>query len=221
MWAMCLLILTLLLTSCAQLLQGDRATWDEERWGEIVPQELDNSCGFSSLLTIMRYHFGDERFDERALFATYIKQASVEQLKRALDDGASLPELGALADSLGYIVRQHMFTLEELEHIVSFVPVLVYLEIGRFRHFAVVRGMNKEVVWLADPARGNVYHTRKSFLAEWRTPEAFRDRWTHPGGLIIIRPEGEGTFRLSLLKEPTLGFPSSFHELRRQMIMEK
>ena len=110
MRSMCLLISTLLLASCVQVLQGDRATWDEERWGEIVPQELDNSCGLSSLLTIMRHHFGDERFDEQALLAAYIKQASDEQLKRAMDDGVSLPELGALADSLGYIVTELLQT---------------------------------------------------------------------------------------------------------------
>lgn len=209
-------IVALLLVSC-HAVQGGRATWDEERWGEIETQELDNSCALASLLTIMRHHFGDQRFDERALLAKYVEQASEEALARAMREGVSLLELETLAKYVGYKTVRKMFTLEELERVVTIVPVLVYLEIGALRHFAVVRGMSADVVWLADPARGNVYHSRKRFLAEWRIPEVFRGQWTHPGGLMIMRQEG--TFKLELLKEPIAKLPSSFFELRRQMII--
>lgn len=210
-------IAMMFLVSCSHMTQGGRATWDEERWGEIEAQQLDNSCGLASLLTIMRYHFGDMRFDERALLAKYVDRASDEALQRAMHDGVSLLELEALAQSVGYKTVRKMFTLEELERVVTIVPVLVYLEIGDLRHFAVVRGINEEIVWLADSARGNVYHSRKQFLTEWRTPEIFRKEWTYPGGLIVM---GQGEeFNLELLKEPTSKIPSSFFELRRQMVI--
>lgn len=209
-------ITALLFVSC-HAVQGGRATWDEERWGEIETQELDNSCAVASLLTIMRHNFGDQRFDERALLAKYVEQASEEALARAMREGVSLLELETLAKSVGYKTVRKMFTLEELERVVTIVPVLVYLEIGSLRHFAVVRGMSADVVWLADPARGNVYHTREQFLGEWRTPEALRGQWTYPGGLIVMRQEGE--FNLNLLREPASKLPSSFFELRRQMII--
>jgi predicted double-glycine peptidase len=211
------LIAMLLFISCSQTIQGGRATWDEERYGEIEPQQLDNSCGLASLLTIMRYQFGDTRFDERALLGKYIEQASGEALEKALRQGMSILEIEALVQSIGYTTKRKMFTLEELENTVTAVPVLVYLEIGTLRHFAVVRGMSEEVVWLADPARGNVYHSRQQFLAEWRTPEVLRKEWTHPGGLIIVRQEGK--FDLNLLKKPISQLPSSFFELRRLMII--
>ena len=36
---------------------NDPWTWEEVRFGGIVEQGLDNSCGLASLLTIMRSHF--------------------------------------------------------------------------------------------------------------------------------------------------------------------
>lgn len=210
-------IVVMFLVSCSRMVSGGRATWDEERWGEIEAQRLDNSCGLASLLTIMRHHFGDLRFDERAMLAKYIEQADSEQLQKAMRDGISLLEIEVLVQSVGYKTARKMFTLDELERTVSFVPVLAYLEIGKFRHFAVIRGMSENIVWLADPARGNVYHSREQFLVEWRTPEALRGQWTRPGGLIVMRQDGK--FNLELLKEPISKIPSSFFELRRQMII--
>ncbi len=209
-------VLTILLASCATV-QENRPTWYEERWGEVVPQALDNSCGLTSLLTVMHHHFGDERFDERSLLGKYIEDATEATLMEAMQNGLSLLELEALARSVGYKTTRQMFSLQELERIVAIVPVIVYLEIGRFRHFAVVRGVNEREVWLADSSRGNVYHSREQFLSEWKTPEALRNEWKHPGGLIIVRPEGE--FVLELLREPAVSLPPSFRELRREMIL--
>lgn len=219
MRALQVLVIGLLMASCTHVVQGARATWDEERWGEVEQQALDNSCGLSSLLTIMRHHFGDDRFDERALLTKYISQASEDALQKAMRDGVSLLEIDALAQSLGYKTVRKMLAFRELERIVSFAPVLVYLEIGDFRHFAVVRGMSREIVWLADPARGNVYHSRNEFLAEWRVPEALKDKWAHPGGLILKR--AEAGLHPAFLKEPTGGLPVSFFELRRQMMIAR
>lgn len=205
------------LISCTHIAQGVRPTWDEERWGEIEQQQLDSSCGLASLLTIMRHHYSDNRFDERSLLGAYISMASDEALKKAMRNGLSFIELEGLARSLGYAVMRKMLTLDALERVVAFVPVLVYLEIGALRHFAVVRGAGKEMVWLADPARGNVYHSRKQFLSEWRVPEALRHEWKNPGGLVIIHPSYPA--RSAFLASPPHGFPPSFFALRRQMLL--
>lgn len=208
-------VIGLMCGSCA-VHHNDKPTWYEERWGEVIPQILDNSCGLTSLLTVMHYHFGDTRYDERSLLGKFIEEASDESLKEAVQNGLTLLELEKLAQSIGYSTRRQVFRLDELERIVSIVPVIVYLEVGRFRHFAVVRGVNDREVWLADSSRGNVYHSHEQFLSEWQTPEALRKEWKHPGGLIIVRPEGE--FTLRLLEEPQAVMPPSFRELRRQML---
>jgi uncharacterized protein len=210
----CVVALFMMFVSCASI-PSTSQTWQDERWGGVKQQTLDNSCGLGSLLTVMHHHYGDSRFDERALLAKYIEHSSEDELLVAMRKGMSMLELEYLGRSVGYKTIRHMFTLDELERMVSVVPVIVYLEIGELRHFAVVRGVNKESVWLADSSRGNVYHSREQFLEEWRTPESLRDQWSRPGGLIIMRKGGK--FALNLLKEPQSAIPPAFRELRRQM----
>lgn len=199
--------------------QDGSNTWLEERWGGVVPQELDYSCGAAALLTIMRHHFGDDRWNERELLRTYIQNASEEELGKAVRDGLSLLELEELAQKLDYQTARKMLTLEELERVVTFVPVLVYLEIKNFRHFAVVRGINENEVWLADSVRGNVVYSKETFLAEWRTPEELRKQWERPGGLMLFRKTD--VMALRLLEEPKAAVTPSLKMLQRNMILRR
>lgn len=212
-----LLLLTLVFVSCASIQDG-RPTWLEERWGEVVPQTLDNSCSLASLVTVMHHHYGDYRYDEMGLLRQYIEIASEEELKEAMLNGLTLFELEVLARSIGYTTQRLLLSIEQLEKAVTFVPIVVYLEVGGARHFAVVRGMNGKEVWLADSSRGNVYLSHKEFLSEWQTPRSHRDRWERPGGFMLIRRESET--QEGFLREPSNALPPSFRELRRQMIFK-
>lgn len=214
-----LLIVTnaLLFSSFAHSASDDVWTWEEARYGGIVTQELDNSCGLAAVATIMRTHFGDERFDERALVKHYVEHASEAELAEAMQNGLSLLEIEKLVQSLGYITTKNVLTLNELEQIASFVPVLVYLEIGKFRHFAVVRGVSKDKdsVLLADPSRGNVEYSRDAFQSEWKTPEGFPSKT----GAALIMVRNEGVVTQKLLKEPMSANPPSFVEIERLMMV--
>lgn len=216
-----LLLVVLFCAGCGFHPQPDSPlTWYEERWGGVTEQELDNSCGLASLRTIMLYHFGDS-VTERDLLARYLKTNSNEVLVRAMKEGVSLLELDALAKSFGYQTRRSMFSIDELMQVVSFAPVLVYLNVGKLRHFAVVRGMSKTEVLLADSSRGNVRYSREEFSNEWRVPEEFRSKWQHPGGLVLFK-NGDGNERISsLLKVINPNVPESFIALRRSQILRQ
>lgn len=188
-------------------------TWDEVRFGGIVEQGLDNSCGFASLLTIMQTHFGDERYDERQLLKKYMEEANETEIAESMRNGLSLLELEKLTQSIGYTTAKKVLTLNDLERLVSFVPVLVYLEVGKFRHFAVVRGINKESVLLGDPSRGNVEYPRDEFMSEWKTLKGYPPKT----GVALIIVKNEGVFPQKLLKEPSSDNPPSFIEMERQM----
>lgn len=207
----------LLLPSFARSAPDDVWTWEEARYGDIVTQELDNSCGLAAVATIMQTHFGDMRFDERALVRKYMERASEAELAEAMQNGLSLLEIEKIVQSLGYMTAKKVLTLNELEQVVSFVPVLVYLEIGKFKHFAVVRGINmdKDAVLLADPSRGNVQYSRDEFQSEWKPPQGFPSNTG--AALIMVRNEGVVTQRL--LKEPKSAVPPSFVEMERQMMV--
>lgn len=190
------------------------STWEEVRFGGIVEQGLDNSCGLASLLTIMRTHFGDERYDESLLLKKYMEDTDEKALAESMKNGLSLLELEKLAQSLGYTTVKNVLTLDVLERLVSFVPVLVYLEVGKLRHFAVARGINEEAVFLGDPSRGNVEYSREEFLSEWKTLKGYPEKT----GAALVLVKHEGVFTQKLLKEPSLNNPPSFTEIERQML---
>jgi len=47
-------------------------------------------------------------------------------------------------------------------------PILIHLEIDGYKHFAVLRGIKGDRVFLADPSRGNVRMAVYDFLEEWK-----------------------------------------------------
>ncbi len=197
---------------------GTPLTWYDERWGNVTEQELDNSCGLASLRTIAYYHFGHE-ISERELLTRYVETQSNEAIARAMKEGVSLLELEHLAQSFDYQTRRSMLSIDELARVVSFAPVIVYLEVDRFRHFAVVRGMSKTEVLLADSSRGNVRYSREAFLAEWKVPEEFHDRWKTPGGLVLFKNGNEHEHVSTFLKTLDSRTPESFFTLKRSLML--
>ena len=192
----------------------DPWTWDEKRFGGVVTQGLDNSCGLASLLTIMQTHFGDMRNDEGTLLKKYMQMASAKELAEAMSNGLSLLELEKMAQTLGYSTKKKVLTFGELKNLTAFVPVLVYLEVGKQRHFTVVRGANESAVFLGDPSRGNVEYSKEEFLTEWKTLPTYEKETG--AALIIVKKEGD--FSLKLLRDPEIETPPSFEQMRRQMI---
>lgn len=214
---LCIVLLVLFAVTLPARASPDASwTWEEVRFGGIVEQGLDNSCGFASLLTIMRTHFGDERYDEKSLLRKYMGEASEAEIAESMRNGLSLLELEKLTQSIGYTTAKKVLTLSDLERLVSFVPVLVYLEVGKLRHFTVVRGINKETVLLGDPSRGNVEYSRDEFMSEWKTLKGYPSKT----GVALIIVKNEGVFKQKLLKEPTPESPPSFIEMERQMIKQ-
>jgi predicted double-glycine peptidase len=62
-------------------------------------------------------------------------------------------------------------------------PVIVFIQAGGYKHFAVLRGVSWRRVYLADPARGNLRMSLERFLDEW-------------GGIIfVLGKKGEENIR--------------------------
>jgi predicted double-glycine peptidase len=173
------LLICTVLSSCAstqpehQSYQyGDTTTWQAVRWGGIVRQELDFSCGLASVGTILQYHYGDETVTERELLSEFVAMLSEAELSKVLANGASMAQLADLLTRRGYVVRSWRVDLPRLQQLVTSLPAIVYLERPDFRHFAVVRGVSDYQVALADSARGNLRLPLSAFQAEWKGSRA-------------------------------------------------
>jgi predicted double-glycine peptidase len=150
----------------AGVIRGDKAirSWKELRDQNIVIQAFDYSCGAGALATLMRYYFGDAVTEEGILLGI-LGSMSREEVEDREKNGLSLLDLKLCAERLGYQaagVKLNYASLPKLKG-----PVLIHLERKDYRHFAVLKGVQGDRVYLADPSRGNIRMSVERFANEW------------------------------------------------------
>ncbi|WP_081697603.1 C39 family peptidase [Marinobacter sp. ES-1] len=133
-------------------------SWKTMRDAGIIKQDLDYSCGAASLATVLSEYYGLPVTEEEIL-----KIMNKEDMRASFDDMANaLKELGFRG--VGYAASFEQLTKLK-------IPVIVYTKHRRDDHFSVLRGINSETVWLADPSLGNRTYSRYQFLEMWETRE--------------------------------------------------
>jgi uncharacterized protein len=88
----------------------------------------------------------------------------VEQARKHFK-GYSLLDLQQAARLKGYQAAGFKLTVEQLTQLAA--PVIVFVQPMGYKHFAVLRGVDRGRVFLADPVRGNLRMSIGRFLAEW------------------------------------------------------
>jgi predicted double-glycine peptidase len=131
----------------------------------VIKQEYDYSCGAAALATIFRYGLNDN-VTERQVLEQLFSLLSRDELQQTLMQGFSLLHLQRVAQARGY--RAEGFRLEPQFLSGLSGPVLVYIEPRGYKHFAVLRGIKDDRVFLADPSLGNIRMPMYQFLESWR-----------------------------------------------------
>ena len=81
--------------------------------------------------------------------------------------------------------------------------MIVFLKTKDYRHFAVLRGVKEDHVFLADPSRGNIRLSVQAFRKEWK------------GETFILGKAGFGTpFQHNLAILHQAGFRNALDTLR-------
>ncbi len=144
-----------------------RHTVMELRHLHVIKQELDYSCGAAALATIMRNYFGEDTSEKEilALLDISIKDLPEKEKKRKKENGFSLLDLKAVANLKGYQAAGFRLTLDQLRKLNT--PVIVFVKPLGYHHFAVLRGVAGDRVFLADPTRGNLRLNTARFLEEY------------------------------------------------------
>lgn len=135
-------------------LQGDR----------VVMQRLDYSCGAAALSTLFRYYFEDG-IDEELVLSGILNSLSAEEVADRENNGFSLLDLKNFALSLGYQAAGVKLKYASLPKLKG--PILIHLATDEYRHFAVLKGVRGDRVYLADPSRGNIRMSMERFSREW------------------------------------------------------
>jgi predicted double-glycine peptidase len=139
-------------------------SWKELRDRNVVIQGFDYSCGAGALATLMRYYFGDNVSEEMILL-NILGPMSREEVEDREKNGLSLLDLKLCAERMGYEaagVKLNYASLPQLKG-----PVIIHLERRDYRHFAVLKGVRGDRVYLADPSRGNIRMSVDRFAKEW------------------------------------------------------
>jgi uncharacterized protein len=135
------------------------------RDANVIKQRFDYSCGAAALATILRYAFND-LVTERDVLSQLFSLLSGDELQTTLRQGFSLLHLQRVAQARGYQAEGFRLAPQSLAQLSG--PVIVYIQPRGYRHFAVLRGIKDDRVYLADPSLGNIRMPLYQFLESWR-----------------------------------------------------
>ena len=146
-------------------------TWRDMHNEQVVKQNFDYSCGAASLATILQFQ--------------YSKTVSEEAILKAFDktDAVSFADMVGVLPKFGF--KGYGIALDYAQLAQLKIPVVVYLRYRGDDHFSVLRGIDDERVWLADPSWGNRVLSKAAFTAMWHTREGV----ALPGKVLLVIPQ--------------------------------
>lgn len=149
-------------------------TWKDIRGYNVIKQNMDFSCGSASLATILTYFYNKPINEEQV-----VKDIGLEKQM------ASFQDLANVSQKYGFIGKGIATNYDSLKKIR--IPAIVYLNHNRTDHFSVLRAIDDNQVYLADPSWGNRTLTRKQFEKIWNT----RTDDDYQGKVLLILPTDE------------------------------
>jgi len=140
----------------------------ELRFENVVRQQHDLSCGAAALATLLRHYYNEE-LDEQAVIQGIFEFGDEDKISH---QGFSMQELKRYAEGRGYVVQGYRLAgVEVLEDVK--LPFLTLIQVNAYDHFVVVRGAEQGVVFVADPAFGNLRMDLESFDRAWKKVALF------------------------------------------------
>jgi len=139
----------------------------EARFRATVRQQYDFSCGSAAVATLLTYQY-DHPVSEADVFASMYASGDQDTIRR---EGFSLLDLRRYLHSLGFTADGFQLPLDRL--LEQGLPAIVLINERGYRHFVVVRGMQRGRVLVADPARGARAIARAEFERMWDSKVLF------------------------------------------------
>ncbi|HXQ14960.1 MAG TPA: C39 family peptidase [Caulobacteraceae bacterium] len=127
----------------------------------VVRQQYDFSCGSASLATLLRYNYGRD-LDEATIFKAMYLVGDQAAIKRA---GFSLADIKAYLASIGYSSDGYRVKLSQLEG--THIPAIALMQVGHYKHFVVIEGVENGRVLVGDPAIGLRDYSDRDFEHDW------------------------------------------------------
>ncbi len=135
------------------------------RYGGVIRQTEDLSCGAAALATLLQFHF-DLTISERDIINDIFENVSEKQRDNINQYGFSLLELKQAGERKGLLGGG--FRLDGVESLEKLkAPVIALTTVRGYAHFVVIRAAKDGKVFVADPAFGNRTQNTIEFSKEW------------------------------------------------------
>jgi predicted double-glycine peptidase len=136
-------------------------SWAEMPFKSVVRQRYDYSCGSAALATLLTFHYQRPTSEAEAFRLMYASgdQAKIQQL------GFSMLDMKRFIQSIGMTAEGYRLGPAELQALNT--PAIALIQMGRYRHFVVIKGVRQNQVLIGDPALGVRAIPLKDFLRMW------------------------------------------------------
>jgi hypothetical protein len=145
-------------------LERPARTLKDARDQNVVKQRFDFSCGAAALATLLRYGL-NQPVTERDVLRELFDRLADDEKATVTRTGFSLLHLQRVAQKRGLNAQGFRLAPDQIPLLGG--PVLVFIEPRGYKHFAVLRGVQNDRVYLADPSRGNIRMPAYRFLHDW------------------------------------------------------
>lgn len=136
-------------------------SWRDIPFRTVVRQQYDFSCGSAALATLLTYHYGRKTSEVEA-FKEMFAVGDQEKIQRV---GFSMLDMKRYLDSHQIKADGFRLTVAELGQRAE--PSIVLIDLGKYRHFVVVKGVNGQKILVGDPAQGLKIYTQAEFAKLW------------------------------------------------------
>lgn len=136
-------------------------TLQERKYLTLIRQKYDFSCGSAALATLLSYHY-DMTKSEEEVFLGMWRDGDRDAIRRV---GFSLLDMKRYLAATGLRADGFKVSLEQIAK--TGIPGIALVDIGGYRHFVVVKGIDANTVLIGDPALGMRRMTRRDFVEVW------------------------------------------------------
>lgn len=131
------------------------------KFDTVVRQQYDFSCGSAALATLLRYHYDDPQ-NEQSVFLGMWLDGDRAQIQRL---GFSLLDMKRYLAARGIPADGYKVSLAQIAQ--AKVPGIALINYNGYRHFVVVKGVDKDTLVLGDPSLGLRRESISRFLRQW------------------------------------------------------
>jgi uncharacterized protein len=158
-------------------------SWWEIPFRSVVRQRYDFSCGSAAVATILTHHYGRPTGEQEPFKAMWAK-GDKELIRKV---GFSMFDMKNYLTGLGYTAEGFRLKIDDLPKIKR--PLIVLLNLNGFKHFVVIKGINKDRILVGDSVLGLTQYSIQDFEKMWngialaivKTPQPLRPKYNLVG----------------------------------------